>query len=74
MAEKFKANFEVASKGFKQNEKGTGADKEIEKKYHVYLTNEDGLRINLHSPKLLALEVGDEISIEAVNFQKKLGK
>lgn len=72
MAEKFKADFVVASKGFKQNEKGTGSEKEIDKKYHAYLMNEEGFRINLHSPRPLPLEVGDEIKLESVNFQKKL--
>jgi hypothetical protein len=70
--EEFKAKFTVASKGFKQNEKGSGADKEIEKKFHTYLTNEEGLRINLHSPGMLPLGIDDELELRAVKFQKKL--
>lgn len=70
----FKATFEVLSRGFKQNEKGKGAEKEIEKKFHTYLRNEEGLSINLHSDQPLPLGVGDEVELKAVNYQKKLEK
>jgi hypothetical protein len=69
----FKIKFRVASKGFKENEKGEGAEKEITRLYHAYLMDDDtGYKINLHSNVPIPLKVGDELELRAVAFQKAL--